>query len=947
MMCGSGGGVCVSTAATLVLLVVGALIAVNTLAAVSAAAGGVPLKRPPSSSSSSIIIVGDVRVQALAENLVRVEPRGPQGFEDRTTFAVVDRTAFDPGVPIHKVNASGNVTFLATSAYLLRLEQHPVPPPSPPPPMCENPRQGYDITNGARVPEYPGGIDNTTMTQCCSKCQALKDCTAWIWDTADTHTCWLMATISGPIHPAQNRIFGGYIPPPPQAGVAVTVYTADGASVLWSSADVGNVSANLAWPSPMSADAFAFQDRPRFYVPPWGPTPHSGSNFGVGGHRPDGHGQSLSKNDTNGYDFRNNVVGDTYIFLMPRQQAHSSTSSTSSNTLPAGMDAWHAGRRTLLALTGPTPLLPDFAFGTWFTYWHAYTQSEAEGEVARWIEDKLPLDVWGLDMNWRNTTDNQDHYYNHPNTTLFPNFTAWFDFLHARNVRTYFNDHPYPQGPQTSAKEVAFRWHGLTEWMARGLTYWWFDSNWGFSIPPPHVNATTTGAEWQGLDNRAWGAHVYYSIVKTYNAKHRPASFPRPITLNKFAGGDQRPGMTQHEHVAHHRYPVWWTGDGVCLQASIESMVDTGVYDLKPYVHSDCGGDYRGSAGDLMRWIAHCSLGTVLRLHGAEHQPWSYDNHTEDTIRNYLDLRYRLIPTFISAGVTATATGFPLVVRGDVFWPEHAPDAASNHQYIHLNETLVAPIFDTSANMTQRAVWVPPGAWQDAWTGKVVTGPAWMNVTMPYEQLPMWHRKGGMLVTATHPGTRAALQDWSSLTLEAFPMFGDGGVDCGGNGVEKVVYAQERYSSNRDDGGGGGGGGGGDACVRVRMTTSAMNATHRDDGDNSWRVRVFIAPDHRCGGAVTSEWVVRLHLDAGMTATSAVISRNGGDVGDDGDDVNGATLPISLLLPGKPGDDASRHHFPLRGRGSAPAPHAGPIAEVVVVTTATATTTLDVVVTRT
>ena len=29
------------------------------------------------------------------------------------------------------------------------------------------------------------------------------------------------------------------------------------------------------------------------------------------------------------------------------------------------------------------------------------------------------------------------------------------------------------------------------------------------------------------------------------------------------------------------------------LQASVESMVDSGVYDFKPYVHSDCGGDYR------------------------------------------------------------------------------------------------------------------------------------------------------------------------------------------------------------------------------------------------------------------------------------------------------------------------------------------------------------------
>ena len=75
--------------------------------------------------------------------------------------------------------------------------------------------------------------------------------------------------------------------------------------------------------------------------------------------------------------------------------------------------------------------------------------------------------------------------------------------------------------------------------------------------------------------------------------------FGRPITLTKFALPDWRPGMSYAsaaESPAQHRYPVWWTGDGVSLQASVESMVDGGVHGFKPFVHSDCGGDccFRG-----------------------------------------------------------------------------------------------------------------------------------------------------------------------------------------------------------------------------------------------------------------------------------------------------------------------------------------------------------------
>ena len=125
-------------------------------------------------------------------------------------------------------------------------------------------------------------------------------------------------------------------------------------------------------------------------------------------------------------------------------------------------------------------MLPDFAFGTWFTWWHSYSVAEAKGEVERWKTDQLPIDVWALDMNWRNTSNHQDWYYNHPNTNLFPDFSEWFSYLKGEKLQTYFNDHPYPVasrnagGLQTSPEEVAFRWKGLSEWMSRGLDYWWF-----------------------------------------------------------------------------------------------------------------------------------------------------------------------------------------------------------------------------------------------------------------------------------------------------------------------------------------------------------------------------------------------------------------------------------------------------------------------------------------
>lgn len=131
----------------------------------------------------------------------------------------------------------------------------------------------------------------------------------------------------------------------------------------------------LHWPSPLeeNTSAYTLVDYPRFFVPPWGPSPMPASETKL--------------REFNGYDFGNNVDGDTYVFV-----------------LGTTLTDYHASRADFVALTGGSPVLPDFAWGTWFTWWHQYKQSDAEAEVDRWSLDNLPIDVWALDMNWRNTS---------------------------------------------------------------------------------------------------------------------------------------------------------------------------------------------------------------------------------------------------------------------------------------------------------------------------------------------------------------------------------------------------------------------------------------------------------------------------------------------------------------------------------------------------------------
>jgi alpha-glucosidase (family GH31 glycosyl hydrolase) len=66
----------------------------------------------------------------------------------------------------------------------------------------------------------------------------------------------------------------------------------------------------------------------------------------------------------------------------------------------------------------------------------------------------------------------------------------------------------------------------------------------------------------------------------------------------------------------------------------------------------------------------------------------------EMPLLRYLKMRYQMLPSIVAAGHVATASGFPLVARADLLYPDQAASgASSNEQYLFLNDTLVAPIW--------------------------------------------------------------------------------------------------------------------------------------------------------------------------------------------------------------------------------------------------------------
>ncbi len=203
---------------------------------------------------------------------------------------------------------------------------------------------------------------------------------------------------------------------------------------------------------------------------------------------------------------------------------------------------------------------------------------------------------------------------------------------------------------------------------------------------------------------------------------------------------------------------------------------------------------------------------------------------------------------------------------------------SSNHQHFFLNDTLVAPIWNSAENLTTVPVWIPPGMWQDVWSGETVVGPQNINASQPYERLPMWHRVGGLTITTSEPGLRVELQDWSELTLEAFPA------SWREESVVRRLYNRKTLQP-----------------TEVRMQT---------DGRGLVEIVIAATPD-----GDEHSWVVRLHLRPGQNATLAAAGVN-----------MEADAKLTMIAP--LAVEQAHAVMPFKGKGSAPAPHAGAVAEV-------------------
>ncbi|MFD4675289.1 TIM-barrel domain-containing protein [Lentzea sp. NPDC058450] len=429
----------------------------------------------------------------------------------------------------------------------------------------------------------------------------------------------------------------------------------------------------------------------------------------------------------------------------------------------------------LAALTGGPKVLPQWAYGVWYSEYIDRTAADYRDRILpAFRQHGVPLDVLVVDTDFK-----AHNLWNgwRMDQAKFPDPQGFLDWAHGEGLHSTLNIHPSIQGDDPDFAQAQATAKGK---LARGsctncYVFDWADPDQLRAYVELHRKMPTdfwwldwccdgSGSSLRGVTPDTW-INEQYSKMGSF-------AFSRGFGSLQ-AGGYSGSGPLPTGPWAEKRTTLHFTGDTSStwgtLKATIGYTSAEGVATGMSNISHDIGGhnDTTGLRGseqyldngqlrwttklpdDLYaRWVQLGAFQPITRLHSnhGDRLPWQYGPAAQASATKFLNLRERLVPYLYSVAEQAGRTGVPMVRPAYVEYPG-SPEAYStvDSQFLLGPDVLVAPI-TTPGDVGSTRVWFPPGQWTDYFTGQVYQGNTWATVSAGLDTMPVFLRAGGVLV---------------------------------------------------------------------------------------------------------------------------------------------------------------------------------------------------------
>jgi alpha-D-xyloside xylohydrolase len=421
-------------------------------------------------------------------------------------------------------------------------------------------------------------------------------------------------------------------------------------------------------------------------------------------------------------------------------------------------------------LTGRGRVPPLWSFGVWVSRCMYRDAEQVRGVVDRLRALEIPVDVVNIDPRW---LENRKHHERDAcdfvwDEAAFGTPEAFAGWLREQHVRLCLWENPYvwrdapvyengvanghyalgldgqPAATLDNEREAV-----VFDFTNQDAVRWWQDQHRPLLRAGVSAFKTDYG---EGVP-----ASARFSDGSTGRETHNvfPLLYNRAVwdVIEEEKGEGEAVVFGRSGYAGSQRYPLNWVGDTQCTFEGMAAALRAGL-SLScsgiPFWSHDIGGFWnprnlaQGPEPVLyIRWAQWGLLSSHARFHGIRgREPWWYGDEAIDAVRKFARLRHRLLPYLWSFANEAAATATPLV--RPLVW-EYADDPTTHHidsEYLLGPWLLVAPVFDPQG---RARVYLPAGRWFDFWSGEVLDGPHWLDLTVPLDRLPIFVRDDSLL----------------------------------------------------------------------------------------------------------------------------------------------------------------------------------------------------------
>lgn len=493
------------------------------------------------------------------------------------------------------------------------------------------------------------------------------------------------------------------------------------------------------------------------------------------------------------------------------------------------------------ALTGSQPIPARWVLGNLMSRFGYRSQAQVMETVNKMQEQHFPVDAVILDLFWfgdsiKGTMGNLDW----KNKKAWPDPEGMISNLKSRGINTILITEPFvlestpnyipskkfhatdSSGQPFLLADFYFGKAGLLDifknetrdwfWakykqqMNKGVGGWWGD----LGEPEKHPSSIYHNLKDLGF-KRLFAADEVHNIYGHYWDK---------MLFEKYAKeypGKRLFNLNRSGYAGSPRYGVFpWSGDvsrsWEGLQAQLPLMIGMSMSGI-PYIHADAGG-FAGGKGDkelYTRWLQFASFTPILRPHGTAFgdidpsiknipsEGAFYEDPYRSIVRNYIQLRYKLLPYNYTLAYEQAAFGKPLV-RPLFFYNNSDSNLyKTDNEYMWGDAFLIAPVL--KKGLTEQAVYLPAGNWYQLFTDEKTAGAQWVTAKLALDNIPVFVKEGSFVPmftsngpvknTADYTGKNISIKYYPSTQQTSYTLFDDDGHT--NHSLEKQDYELIRF----------------------------------------------------------------------------------------------------------------------------------------------------------